>query len=176
MELLLKKELADLYRKEKRRLHSFLASLTGDTDEADDLLHILFERLLSLVEKGEVRKESVRALLYTMARNLNVERLRRIQAARRYEDRYETLRSLRSSVDFSILFRNSVLKFIEKSSQLSERQREILFLRLFTSKRNGVICAELGISRRTYYRDLEVSLSQLRLALDEDGIFPGGDE
>jgi RNA polymerase sigma-70 factor (ECF subfamily) len=136
-----------LYKKYAKHVYRFAYWLTGDDAEAKDITSETFVRVWTA--ETAPRTESVKAYLFTIARNL-------YRQDRRKKDRLSALKN--EMIDDTILPDkkaeiNSDLKQVQKAlQQLSEKDRTVLIMR-----------AEEGMSYRDIAQITGLSISAIKV-------------
>ncbi len=165
-------ELEAFYKTNKNNVWKYLVSLTRNEEEADDLTQAVFLKFIDQVDRGLVRRDQARSMLFRMAYNLFIDQFRRgrrelelleEQAARSVEA--GPARSRHGDI------LDTIARAIE-SGTLSERRRTVLQLRLLGQMSVKEIAETLAVSKSTVYSEIEDSLDFLRDALEAAGLNP----
>ena len=150
--------LASLVERYAARIHAFLTRVTGDRDDADDLLQDAWMRV-ARGARGIDAARQVRPWLYgiaaNLARDLHRRRAVRLRAAREgdvaaIEPGATTIRTV-ERIDMR-----------ERLARLPERLREVLVLRYFDGLDEAEMAVALGIPRGTVKSRLHWALRALR--------------
>jgi RNA polymerase sigma-70 factor (ECF subfamily) len=122
---------AQLYDRHHRGLYAYARSLLRDAALAEDVVHDAFVRLLSAAPDRSIH--SIQAYLYTIARNLALDTLRRRS---RHVEPQGHLESKVSTPGGDRRER----RVVEALEQLPEEQRETVVLKIFS----GLTFAQIG--------------------------------
>lgn len=149
--------LASLVERYAPRIHAFLTRVTGDRDDADDLLQDTWMRV-ARGARGFDAARQVRPWLYgiaaNLARDLHRRRAVRLRAAREggvtASEPQATVRTV-ERIDMR-----------ERLARLPERLREVLVLRYFDGLDEAEMAVALGIPRGTVKSRLHGALRALR--------------
>jgi RNA polymerase sigma-70 factor (ECF subfamily) len=140
---------ADLYMRYFERVYSYFRVLLRDTHEAEDLTQQVFVRVLEALPRYERRRQPFRAWLFTIARNLAVDHLKRsnrlqleepADVARRRETNGEA-EPEQEKLDWIV--DRELLLFVER---LPTTQRQVLVMRFMLDLSAGEIAEILGTS------------------------------
>ena len=133
-------------------LRAWLKRLYPSLVDIDDLLQETYLRILQIRDRDPCRMYTVKPLLFTMARNLAVDQLRRrrivqfdelpeIESARWAEDQ--------PRVSETVSRRQEIQLLTEAIQSLPERCRDVLTLRKIYGMSQKEIALQLGISEHT---------------------------
>ena len=166
-------EVKRVFQEHKNELWRYLCSMSGNPDDADDLLQTVFEKLLKLLEKGAYRGGDLRALIYRMANNTYIDKDRRRKSERRFLDGYADLYDdrMRKVEDKSEKIRE-VLEAALASPRLSQKKKLILRMRLFEGHSVEIIAQEVDLSQPTVYREIKGAFLVLKEMFEEAGLTP----
>jgi RNA polymerase sigma-70 factor (ECF subfamily) len=166
-----------VYYERKFEIRGFLSSLTGDRDEADDLLQVVFERMIQLVIEGRVNGETVRPFLYRLAYNAFVDdRRRRAREKGALRDIVDRSGSRSNPIDSSADLTDAVQAVLEEALTvpgITRRQKDILRLRFLSQLQIAEIENILRISRPTIHRELQRIREVLKPRFTAAGLAPG---
>jgi RNA polymerase sigma-70 factor (ECF subfamily) len=157
-------EFEQLYTAEAAGLFSFLAYRTGDRALAQDLVADTFERAYRARKRFDAGRSSERTWLYSIAMNLVRDHGRRVQAARRAEDRLEYRPESASDAGLERVGEHEDL--YEALRALSDEERTAVALRFGADLTVPEIAAALGESLTTVEGRVYRALRKLRAALD----------
>lgn len=128
-----------LYARYERPLFGYLRRLLADAHEAEDVFHETFMALLRLREQGDSPR-SFKAWIYTVARNLCLNRLRsRKRATRAMAACKRAAREPQAQPDGRLLQRETVEALRRAADRLPEALGE-----LYTLRSGGLSYAELA--------------------------------
>ncbi len=158
------RDFAGLYRATIAPLRRYLARLLGNATEAQDIAHDAYLRVQPAVKKRTAKNPE--ALLYTTARRLAINRLKRRSIA--------PIASTPPSVDAisttpgvvqQVMARQELAQLEAAIAQLPEGCRAVLLLRKIELLSHQEIAEKLGITVSTVEKQHARALRLLRLAL-----------
>ena len=149
--------LASLVERYAARIHAFLTRVTGDRDDADDLLQDTWMRV-ARGARGFDTARLVRPWLYGIAANLARD-LHRRRAVRLRAVQQGNVGAGESAPTFRPALR---IDMRERLARLPERLREVLLLRYFDGLDEAEMAEALGIPRGTVKSRLHGALRELR--------------
>jgi RNA polymerase sigma factor (sigma-70 family) len=156
---------AGLYRKTVAPLRRYLARLLGNRTEAQDVAHDAYLRVYPKVQDRSA--ENPEAVLYTTARRLAINRLKRRSIApfASSEPRPESSVSPSPGVAQQVMARQEWQNLEQAIAQLPEGCRTVLLLRKIDLLSHQEISARLGIAISTVEKQHARALRLLRAAL-----------
>ncbi len=160
--------LETVYPRIKERLWRFLFSLTRNPDLAEDIFQAAFEKTIPAVQAGRLNETTVVPYLFQVARN---EYLNYLRKTRRETGLAVDPEAPAAQADQSARIQLMIGAFLERSD-LDERRRDVLRLRLLGELAADDIAAVLKTSRRTVYRELRAGLDALKSEFERAGITP----
>ncbi len=137
-------------------LRAFLKRLENSEADVDDIVQETFSRIIEIKKRKDIR--SVRPLLFTIARNICYDRVRRKTASKTVS--VGDVSSLNVYIDEDILPSESVMRNDDSAllktavDTLPDRCREVLMLRIYHGYSYNEIADTLGISRKTVENQL----------------------
>ena len=149
--------LASLVERYAVRIHAFLTRVTGDRDDADDLLQDTWMRV-ARGARGFDAPRLVRPWLYGIAVNLARD-LHRRRAVRLRAVQHGNVGARESAPIFRPVER---IDMRERLTRLPERLREVLLMRYFDGLDEAEMAEALGIPRGTVKSRLHGALRELR--------------
>lgn len=169
------KDFAALYRATLAPLRRYLARLLGNTSEAQDIAHDAYLRVYPTVTKGPTEKPE--ALLYTTARRLAINRLKRRSIApfSRQEAHTDQAASTNPGVAQQVMARQEWQMLEQAIAELPPGCRAVLLLRKVELLSHREIAERLGIAVSTVEKQHARALRLLRAALPQEnapGNFP----
>jgi RNA polymerase sigma-70 factor (ECF subfamily) len=159
------RDFASLYRATIAPLRRYLARMLGNTAEAQDIAHDAYVRVYPSVQKNASEKPE--ALLYTTARRLAINRIKRRSIApfSREAMNEETSASSTPGVAQQVIARQE-LQLLERAiAGLPEGCRTVLLLRKVELLSHREISERLGIAISTVEKQHARALRLLRAAL-----------
>lgn len=156
---------ARLYRSTLAPLRRHLARILGNASEAQDVAHDAYMRIYPTVEKQAAEKPE--ALLYTTARRLAFNRLkrRRIAPVSLEPSRVESSESAAPGVVQEVMARQEWSQLEQAIAQLPEGCRTVLLLRKLELLSHREIADRLGIAVSTVEKQHARALRLLRASL-----------
>ena len=159
------RDFASLYRSTVAPLRRHLARILGNASEAQDIAHDAYLRVYPAVEKNTAEKPE--ALLYTTARRLAFNRLkrRRISPFAPGELEAERTASAQPGVVQQVMARQELQQLEQAIAQLPEGCRAVLLLRKIELLSHQEIADRLGIAVSTVEKQHARALRLLRASL-----------
>lgn len=157
-----------LYRRYERRLYGFGLRLLGNQGLAEELVQESFTRLWQGARRVDPARGTVRALLFTIARRVAVDLLRRPSSrafAPELED-VEGFDALADEVLLAVTVRDAMMS-------LSPMHREVLELIYDEDLKLGEIACKLDVPLGTVKTRAFYALRAMRTALRERGFDDG---
>lgn len=162
-----------VFQELKMDVWNYLMSLTGHPDDADDMLQIVFIKLLKAFQRRSFKPGEVRNLVFRLAYNAYVDRHRRRGSEQRllksYFDKHEEMVS--RSFDKSAIIHELLLQALHDPG-LTQKKKVILRLRLLGGYSADQIAQMLNMSRPTVYREIKSAFQFLRRVFEEAGLTP----
>jgi RNA polymerase sigma factor (sigma-70 family) len=156
---------AGLYRRTVAPLRRHLARILGNPAEAQDIAHDAYLKVYPIVEKAQAEKPE--ALLYTTARRLAFNRLkrRRIAPFLAESPATDTLPATTPGVAQQVMARQELQQLEQAIAALPEGCRTVLLLRKIELLSHQEIADRLGITVSTVEKQHARALRLLRAAL-----------
>ncbi len=152
---------ASLYDRYYPPLFRYAYARIGSREEAEDVAGQVFLDALKNIDRYEYRGKPVLAWLYRIARNLVIDRLRRLRRAT--ESDSLTADSRNENFEASTV---QSLALNEAVNRLTRDQREVVILRFFLDLPTRQIAAVLGKKEAAVYSLQVRAMSALRLDLN----------
>jgi RNA polymerase sigma-70 factor (ECF subfamily) len=159
--------LAELYRLYSARLYGLGLRLVGDRGMAEELVQETFLRLWRSAERFDPERGTVRTFVFTIARRVAVDLLRRRASRPLVTGEPDESAVLDDEAFDALLLRLDVRDALDS---LSAKHREVLELMLDEDLGRAEIAARLGIPVGTVKTRAFYGLRALRLELEERGI------
>ena len=131
----------EIYRAYSDDVHRFACWLCGDTAEAEDIVSETFLRLWGSLD--EVKVETMKAYLLTIARNVFIGRRRR---SKRYKPLPENLTDRSPSPELEVEGKDESRALMSALGKLPEGERAALLMRMQHDVPYAEIARSLGIS------------------------------
>jgi RNA polymerase sigma factor (sigma-70 family) len=166
------RDFTSLYRNTVAPLRRHLARILGNPNEAQDVAHDAYLKVYPLMEKQEAEKPE--ALLYTTARRLAFNRLKRRRIAPfAPEPPLDDLNaSPQPGVVQQVMARQELQQLEAAIAQLPEGCRAVLLLRKIELLSHQEIADRLGIAVSTVEKQHARALRLLRTALTQRPVAP----
>ncbi len=163
-----RRDFATLYRSTVTPLRRYLARMLGDASEAQDIAHDAYLRVFPVEQKQAVRKPE--ALLYTTARRLALNRIRRRHIAPFAHDTAlpDAASSPAPGVVQQVIARQELRQLEAAIAQLPPGCRAVLLLRKIELLSHQEIADRLGIAISTVEKQHARALRLLRASLAAD--------
>jgi RNA polymerase sigma factor (sigma-70 family) len=160
-----KSDFTRLYRATLAPLRRYLTRFLGDANEAQDIAHDAYLRVYP--KDGKAPPENPQAFLYTTARNLAINRLKRRQIApfNSQEAHPETAPSPLPGVVQQVMARQESGQLEAAIAELPPGCRSVLLLRKVELLSHQEIADQLGIAVSTVEKQYARALRLLRAAL-----------
>ena len=160
------RDFAALYRATLGPLRRYLARLLGNAGEAQDVAHDAYMRVYPAMSRQPPNRPA--ALLYTAARRLAINRLKRrsISPMAREAFRPESTASSTPGVAQQVMARQELDLLEEAIAQLPEGCRVVLLLRKVEQLSHREISDRLGIAVSTVEKQHARALRLLRAAME----------
>jgi RNA polymerase sigma-70 factor (ECF subfamily) len=160
------RDFADLYRATIAPLRRYLTRLLGSPSEAQDVAHDAYMRVYPVMKEKPARYPA--ALLYTAARRLAINRLRRrsISPVVREPFSPELSASQAPGVEQQVIARQELELLEQAIADLPDGCRAVLLLRKVECLSHREISERLGIAVSTVEKQHARALRLLRCALE----------
>jgi RNA polymerase sigma-70 factor, ECF subfamily len=156
-----------LYEEHAANLYAFLASRSGDTVLAEDLVADTFERALRARRRFDRRRASMKTWLYAIALNLLRDRMRRVNAEQRALERVGAERGFDPGSPLDAIDERERLS--RALARLSPPEREAIALRYGADLTLREIARVAGEPRSTIEGRVYKALDKLRDELRDAG-------
>jgi RNA polymerase sigma-70 factor (ECF subfamily) len=157
-----------LYEQHSGALWRYAVSLTGDPARSEDIVQETLLRAWKHPEVVEDTEHSVRAWLFTVARNLIIDE-RRSARFRRETESTEQTGTERAGPD-EVNAALDRLLFSAALAQLSAEHRAVIRRSYYLGRSTAQIAIDLDIAEGTVKSRLHYAVRALRLALQEMGV------
>ncbi len=154
---------ADYYQRHRDEILNYVASRTGNVDDAEDIVQDTFVRLLAM--PAMISPVTLPSLVYTTARHLTLDRWRHRQRVEAYEHHIgaaskgaageETVESVYSVSEITQLLEHGV-------ARLAPRQQDIYRMNFYEGKGVKDISVQLGMSAKTVENRLGMARKEVR--------------
>lgn len=154
---------ADYYQRHRDEILNYVASRTGNVDDAEDIVQDTFVRLLAMPVM--ISPVTLPSLVYTTARHLTLDRWRHRQRVEAYEHHIgaaakgaageESVESVYSVSEITQLLEHGV-------ARLTPRQQDIYRMNFYEGKGVKDISMQLGMSAKTVENRLGMARKEVR--------------
>jgi RNA polymerase sigma-70 factor (ECF subfamily) len=157
-----------IYRLYARQLYSFSLSYTKSAEDAEEIVQDVFVRLWS--NRATIRQEeTLRSMLFILAKNLLINAYRRKVNHPIYEEYVEYLEvHSDADADRPLLYQEFVVAFKKAIHQLPPTQQKVIALSKGEELSNKEVAARLELSEQTVKNQLSIGLKTLRNLINAD--------
>ena len=161
----------ELYDKYFSRIYNFILYRVLSPDMADDIVSLVFEKILDKYDAFDPAKANIEVWIFTIARNTLMDHFRR-QKIRGYlstsdmEDCIKSPESVEKTVENKDLG-DRVLKAV---AQLSEKERELIALKFTADMTNRAIAETTGLGESNVGVILYRAMHTLKGLLGQEGL------
>lgn len=161
------RDFTSLYKATIAPLRRYLTRLLGNTSEAQDIAHDAYMRVFPDPQKPNPEHQQPEAVLYTTARRLAINRLKRRSISPIAPDAaaFDTAASSSPGVAQQVMAKQELKLLEEAIAQLPEGCRTVLLLRKVELLSHREIAERLGIAISTVEKQHVRALRLLRAAL-----------
>ncbi|TGN07063.1 RNA polymerase sigma factor [Leptospira ilyithenensis] len=159
--------LSKLFLANKGALISYLRRLGADFHTAEDLTHEVFLRLYEKSQKGLETVESIPPLMMGIGRNLFLRHLRKAGQVHLGFSGAEIPALVQGKRRELILVFNSILS--GDGDELSDREKEVLYLRFSDGRKLKEIAGIVKIDEKTVRTSLEKGVKVIRKVFQKEG-------
>lgn len=170
--MLSEEKIIEAYNAFGREIYTYLVSILGNQDAADDLLHDCFVNLMDYSAKHEVRPETLRAFLYRTAHNLAINNMKKMinRENTGLDDRFH---ASSGEGPGEALERRELADAINRAlSKLDPATRSLFTMRKELSMEMNEIAEMMEISEKTVRRKLARAMDILMQELKKGGFAP----
>lgn len=155
-----------IYEIYAKRLYGYCLSLTKSPEDTEEIVQDVFLRLWT--QRELIRQtDTLRSLLFIMAKHQVLNALRARIAHPTYEEYVDYLATADTSSDSShkVEYHDFLRSFHSALTKLPATQQRVVSLSKLAQKTNREIAAELGLSEQTVKNQLSLGLKALRALL-----------
>nr|WP_315234274.1 sigma-70 family RNA polymerase sigma factor [uncultured Albidiferax sp.] len=153
-----------------RDLLRYLAHRTGSADEARDLAHDTWLRLADMAQQGSqpALQDSgeARAYVFSMARNLVVDRQRRMGVVQRHADAQAGQQPQAPDTAEALMYRQAMDAVQAALAGLPERARQVFVRHRVHGEDQAALAACYGVSRNMIERDMMQAMDCVQAAME----------
>lgn len=164
------------FRDSYRDLLRYLSRRTGNADDARDVAHDTWLRLADMDRRGErpvVCEAEARAYVFTMARNLVIDRQRHAGVVARHALSERPWNAGLGAVIAhgpdeceALMYRQAVDAVEAALATLPERARQVFLRHRVNGEDQGTLAADYGISRNMVERDMMLAMDRVQAAME----------
>lgn len=169
--------LTRLYQKNKQDLWKFASRLSRNDATSEDILQSSFLRFLKLCREGKMKTDNGKIVLFRLVYQEWIAQFRKQKLqdlrVKRLEENIQPFLQEKNSPEQSM----EILKILEEElerDRLNDTRKGILQLRILSGMSAKMTARILNMSQRTYHREYNKLLQDLREAFREAG-YRGGD-
>lgn len=164
--LTIQKYIADLYCEHRHWLYVWLYQKLGSAENAEDVLHDTFGKLLS--QKNLLQVEQPKAFLTTVAKRVLIDRSRHCKIEQAYLEHLQTQQFCDEISPEQIL---AAVQLLEQLAQLleklPERTQKVFIWHYIDGERLNIIAERLQITSKTVHNELVKALIHCQQYLPE---------
>lgn len=159
-----KKDLREAYEAHFDALRSFLYYKTMDADLSEDLVQEVFIKVWE--KRKDIKKETLKSLLYTMANNLFLNHVNHLKVVRSHEDEHKMHASLNQQTPQYICEEKEFeVRFNQVMQKIPEGNREVFLMNRIEKLKYGEIATRLDISVKAVEKRMSKALQIIRTEL-----------
>lgn len=158
--------IADSYMSYYRSVYLYIYYKINNKEEAEDLSQDVFLRLMDY--KQMLRPETVKHFIFTIARNLVIDYLRRYYRKQEVSSyMYDTVERSSNESESRIIADDLRMHEEYKLSLLPQQRRKVYEMTRFEDKSIADISMELNLSRRTVENHLRIGRKEVREYMEQ---------
>ncbi len=156
-----KEDLKQAYEEHFTSIRNFLYYKAGDIELAEDLVQEVFIKLWE--KRSDIRSETVKSLLFTMANNLLINHFNHLKVVRNHEgDQIREDRKELNTPQFQMEEQEFGEKLNRILAKLPDGSREVFLMNRIEKIKYDEIAERLGISVKAVEKRMSKALSILR--------------
>ncbi len=145
-------------------LRNFLYYKSGDMDLAEDLIQEVFLKVWE--KRDEIRKETLKSLLYTMANNLLMNHFNHMKVVKSHEEEVESgERVSLATPQFELETQEFSKKLNDVLKKIPETSRDVFLMNRIDGLKYEEISSRLGIGVKAVEKRMSKALSVIRSEL-----------
>lgn len=158
-----KNEFIELFKQLYVQIKNFVYYKTGDIDVAEDIVQ---EAFLKVWEKRKnIRQNTVKSLLYTIAGNLCKNRFEHQQVVFEFTSNFQQ-NVFSSSPEFELELKEFNNKLQNAIGRLKEKERTVFLMNRIDGLTYKQIAENLGLSQKTIEKRMKGALSELKKTIE----------
>jgi RNA polymerase sigma-70 factor (family 1) len=151
-------EFIGLFKEYNRPVKNYIYYKTGDMDLADDILQDTFLKFWE--KKNEVRMNTAKALLFTIAGNLSINKLEHKKVVFQFANKF-TQSSLSSSPEFEMEIREFDHKLQSAIADLHEKNRVVFLMNRIEGMTYKEIAESIGVTVKAVEKRMKKALDYI---------------
>jgi RNA polymerase sigma-70 factor (ECF subfamily) len=156
-------EFVELFNKMYRPVRNFIYFKTGDIDMADDIAQDTFLRVWE--KQDDIRKETVKPLLYTIAGNLCKNRFEHQKVVFEFANKYEHTDNF-VSPEFELEMKEFNNKLQKAIGTLKDNNRVVFLMNRIDGFTYNEIAQNLGLSVKAVEKRMKNALDDLKKTIE----------
>lgn len=158
-----KSEFVELFNEMYRPVKNYIYFKTGDIEVAEDIAQDTFLKVWE--KKNEIRKETVRPLLYTIAGNLCKNRFEHQKVVFEFANRFEQADNF-ISPEFELEMKEFSDKLRRAIGQLNEKSRVVFLMNRIDGCTYNEIAQNIGLSVKAVEKRMKNALDDLKKTIE----------
>lgn len=158
-----KSEFVELFNEMYRSVRNFIYFKTGDMEIADDIAQDTFLKVWE--KQDEIRKETVKPLLYTIAGNLCKNRFEHQKVVFEFANKYEHADNL-ISPEFELEMKEFNDKLQKAIGKLKDKNRVVFLMNRMDGFTYNEIAQNLGLSVKAVEKRMKIALDDLKKTIE----------
>ncbi len=156
-----KNDLKEIYEEYFESLRGFLYYKTGNIDLAEDIVQEVFIKVWE--KREEIRKETVKSLLYTMANNLMINHFNHQKVVVKHQgEAAHEMKMEQESPQFSLEEKEFERKLNDSIKALPDGCREVFLMNRIDKLKYGEIAERLDLSVKAIEKRMSKAISILK--------------
>ncbi|MBN1532895.1 MAG: sigma-70 family RNA polymerase sigma factor [Spirochaetes bacterium] len=164
-----RERLSEIYERFSGELFRYIYGFVKSRDTAEDLLHDVFVRFIGYSRERDVREEGIKALLYTISKNICIDHLRKTGRVRLEEFDEATLPQGPADEAADDGYAARAERLHELVEAMDADSRSLYTMRVEMAMTYREIAERLSMSERTVKRRMAALVKSLMLALRSGG-------
>jgi RNA polymerase sigma-70 factor (family 1) len=144
-------------------IRNFLYYKTGDIQSAEDIAQDVFLKIWE--KRDEIKKDSVKSLLYTIANNLFLNKIERQKVAFKFEQYYQPGKTT-DAPDFDLEMKEFDNKLQKALADLDEKKRTVFLMNRIDGFTYKEIAGNLDITVKAVEKRMEKALAFLKMRMN----------
>lgn len=163
MPLLEKSEFVELFNEMYQPIKNYVYYKTGDMNVAEDVVQDAFIKIWE--KRNEIRQQTIKSLLYTIANNLCKNRFEHQQVVYEFANNYKHEHN-NSSPEFELELKEFNNKLQHAIGKLKEKNRTVFLMNRIDGLTYKQIAEHLEISVKAIEKRMKIALSELKETIE----------